>query len=125
MNRSIYVTIVSLLAILILSTCAQRGGHNPVGVTGGSEGGYGYSREYYRESSSFQGDDNIYGVWTDNNSTILLNTDGTFEFKSGEEISLGTFSIFKDRFTLKFKEGTSLTYVYSLTKDRLKLDISE
>ena len=121
MNRSRYFSIVFLLAILILSTCAQRGGNNPVGVTGGSDGGYGYSRDYYRESSSFQGDDNIYGVWADNNATVTLNTDGTFEIKSDEKTSVGTYSTLENTLTLNFEEGFSATYEYSLTEDRLVL----
>ena len=121
MNRPIYISIVFLLAILILSTCAQRGGHNPLGVTGGSDGGYGYSRDYYRESSSFQGDDNIYGVWADNNATVTLNTDGTFEIKSDEKTSVGTYNTLENTLTLNFEEGFSITYAYSLSKNRLVL----
>ncbi len=121
MNRSIYFSIVFLLAILILSTCAQRGGNNPVGVTGGSEGGYGHSRDYYRESSSFQNDDNLYGVWSDNGETVTFNTNGTFEIKSEKKTSAGTYNTLKNTLTLNFEEGFSITYSYSLSKDRLVL----
>ena len=125
MNRSIYVLIASLLAILILSTCAQRGGHNPVGATGGSDGGYGYSKDYYRESANLQENDNIFGIWNSDNSTVTLNADGTFEFKSNQEISIGTFSKSKDTLTLNNEDGTTKEFKYDLDRDHLLLKPSE
>ena len=125
MNRSIYVLIASLLAILILSTCAQRGGHNPVGATGGSDGGYGYSKDYYRESANLQENDNIFGIWNSDNSTVTLNADGTFEFKSNQEISIGTFSKSKDTITLNNEDGTTKEFKYDLDRDHLLLKPSE
>ena len=122
MTRSIQYIIVSILFVLMLAGCAQRGdNHNPLGITGGSDGGYGKSRDLYRESSSFQGDDNIYGVWADNNATVTLNTDGTFEIKSDKKTSIGTYSTLENTLTLNFEEGFSITYAYSLSKDRLVL----
>jgi len=123
MKRSIYFSIVFLLVIIIFSTCAQRGGFSPVGVTGGSEGGYGYSKDYYRQSSYYQYDEIVYGVWTDDNETLTLNTEGSFELKSDEQISIGTFNITEDTLTLKYKDGTTSTYKYTLTNDRLMLNL--
>lgn len=122
MTRSIQYIIVSILFVLMLAGCAQRGdNHNPLGITGGSDGGYGKSRDLYRESSSFQNDDNLYGVWSDNGKTVTLNTDGTFEIKSDKKTSIGTYSTLENTLTLNFEEGFSATYEYSLTEDRLVL----
>lgn len=121
MNRSINFSIVSLLVIFILSGCAQRGGDNPLGVTGGSDDGYGKSRDLHRQSSSFQNNDNLYGVWSDNGETVTFNTNGTFEIKSDKKTSVGTYNTLKNTLTLNFEEGFSTTYEYSLTEDRLVL----
>ena len=125
MNRSIYALIASLLAILILSTCAQRGGHNPVGATGGSDGGYGYSKDYYRESANLQGNDNISGIWKSDNSTVTLNTDGTFEFKSSQEISSGTFTKSNETVTFYHEDGTTKKFKFRLDQDHLLLELSD
>lgn len=121
MNRSINFSIVSLLVIFMLFGCAQRGGYNPLGVTGGSDDGYGKSRDLYRQSSSFQNNDNLYGVWSENGETVTFNTNGTFEINSDKKISVGTYNIIKNTLTLNFEEGFSTTYEYSLTEDRLVL----
>ena len=122
MTRSIQYIIVSILFVLMLAGCAQRGdNHNPLGITGGSDGGYGKSRDLYRQSSSFQNNDNLYGVWSDNGETVTFNTNGTFEIKSDKKISVGTYNIIKNTLTLNFEEGFSTTYEYSLTEDRLVL----
>jgi len=124
MNRSLYISILCLFAILILSTCAQRGGREPLGITGGSHGGYGYSRDYYRDylNGNSRSSNDIYGVWSDNDITVNLNTNGTFHITSAEEIRVGTFSILNNILTLNFKDGTILSYSYALTKDRLMLE---
>jgi hypothetical protein len=125
MKQLIYFSIVFLLVIIIFSTCAQRGGFSPVGVTGGSDGGYGQSKDYYRQSSYYRYDEVIYGVWADDNQTLTLNSEGSFELKSDEKVSVGTFSITDEMITLSDKSGPSYAYKYLLTKDRLVLEISE
>jgi len=127
MSRSLYISIVSLFSIFILSTCAQRGGNDPLGVTGGSHGGYGYSRDYYRDFQNgvSRSSSDIFGVWTDDEITITLERDGAFEIKSDEKIRVGTYRIFKDQLTLNFKDGTIQTYGYLLTKDNLTLETVE
>ena len=122
MIRLIQYIIIPILLVLLLAGCAQRGDHNPLGITGGSDGGYGRSQDLYRESPSIQGDNNIYGVWTNNNLTVTLKANGTFELKSDQKINVGTFSTSNDKLTLKFKDGSAITYSYSLTKDRLMLE---
>jgi hypothetical protein len=124
MNRSLYISIVSLFSIFLLSTCAQRGGNDPLGVTGGSHGGYGYSKDYYRniQDGVAQGSSEIFGVWTDDDITITIDRDGTFKIKSAEKIRAGTFSIVEDQLTLSFKDGTILSYSYTFTKEQLTLE---
>jgi hypothetical protein len=121
MIKSIQHAIIPILLVFLLAGCAQRGDHNPLGITGGSDGGYGRSQDLYRESSSIQDDNNIYGLWANNNLTVTLNSDGTFELKSDQKINVGTFIRLKDTLTLKFRDGSSITYSYTLTKDRLVL----
>jgi len=127
MKHSIYFSIVFLLVIVIFSTCAQRGGNSPVGVTGGSEGGYGQSKDYYRDSyyRSSQIEENIYGVWTDGTETLTLTAEGSFEIESIDQASAGTFSKTEETLTLIYKDDLSITYIYQLTKDRLILDMSK
>ncbi len=121
MTRSIQYIIISILFVLMLAGCAQRGGHNPLGVTGGSDGGYGKSRDLYRESSTLQNDINLDGVWSDNSETVTFNSNGTFEIKSDKKTSIGTYNTLENTLTLNFEEGFSATYEYSLTEDRLVL----
>jgi hypothetical protein len=99
--------------------CAQRGDtHNPLGLTGGSDGGYGKRQGYYQYGSALsQSGDGIQGVWTESENTLTINTDGTFELKSSEDIRIGTFSKEKDKLTLNFEDGFAVTYTYEL-KDR-------
>ena len=125
MKQKIYFSIVILLVILIFSTCAQRGFDSPVGVTGGSEGGYGNSKDYYRQSSYYRYDEIIYGVWTDDSETLMLTPEGLYEIKSNGQVYIGTFSITEETLTLTDKTGPSYNYKYLLTNDRLKLDISD
>jgi hypothetical protein len=107
----------------MLSGCGQRGDlHNPLGLTGGSDGGYGKRQSYYYDSSIPQNDNSVVGVWTETDKTLTINSDGTFELKSVEEIRTGTYDKVKDNLTLNFKDGFSITYTYRLVKDRLNLE---
>jgi hypothetical protein len=103
--------------------CAQRGdNHNPLGLTGGSEGGYGKRQsDYYYNSRIQQNVDSVEGIWTDADETMTINSDGTFEIKSSEEIQTGTFTKDKENLTLNFKDGYSIKYKYSFENKKLKL----
>jgi len=124
MSRSLYISIVSLFSIFILSTCAQRGGNDPLGVTGGSHGGYGYNRDYYRDFQDgvSRSSSDIFAVWTDDEITIIIDRDGAFEITSAEKTRVGTYRIFEDQITLNFKDGTKLFYSYTLTNEQLTLE---
>jgi hypothetical protein len=122
MTRSIYYIIIPVLSFLMLNGCAQRGdNHNPLGLTGGSDGGYGKRQSYYYESTIPQNDNSLEGIWSDTENTITLNSNSTFEIKSRENISTGTYSKVNDKLTLNFEDGLSVSYEYSLEKGRLTL----
>jgi hypothetical protein len=105
--------------------CAQRGdNHNPLGLTGGSDSGYGKRQGYYYSVISQDGND-VEGVWIESNNTLTIHEDGTFEFKSDEEIKIGTYTKEKDRLTLKFKDGPSITYIYKFEEGQLVLTVVE
>ena len=124
MNRSLFFAIGYTLAALILAACAQRGYDNPLGVTGGSYGGYGYDRDYYRDNHVDKNASNntIDGVWHDSEITVTLNTDGTFAIKSAKETRIGTFGLSGDILTLYFKDGNIRSYSFILSNDRLTLE---
>jgi hypothetical protein len=124
MNRSLFFAIGYTLAALMLVACAQRGFDNPLGVTGGSYGGYGYSRDYYRDNRASKNASNntINGVWQDSEITVTLNIDGTFAIKSAKETRIGTFGLSKDILILYFKDGNSRSYSFVLSEDRLTLE---
>jgi len=122
MNRSLQITFISILFLMLLSGCAQRGDHNPLGVTGGSDGGYGKNQNlYYYESAIPQSSDNINGIWSEANNLLTINSNGTFELTSGDEIRTGTYIKEKDTLILNFEDGLSVTYTYILEKGRLTL----
>jgi hypothetical protein len=123
MIKSIYYVLVTILCVLMVIGCAQRGdNHNPLGLTGGSDGGYGKRQDsYYYDSAIPQNEDSVEGVWTETDKTLTIASDKTFQLKSGEEIRTGTFSRLKDKLTLDFEDGQSVTYIYNVEKGRLVL----
>lgn len=122
MIRSIYYVLISLLCALMVVGCAQRGdNHNPLGLTGGSDGGYGKRQSNYYESSQPQNGESIEVAWTSTDNTLTINSDGTFELQSGEEIQIGNYIKTKDKLTLNFEDGKSIVYNYTLEKGKLVL----
>lgn len=123
MIRSIYIIIMVFLCVLMIVGCAQRGDtHNPLGLTGGSDGGYGKRQSsYYYDSAIQQSGDSVEGVWTGSEYTLTINEDGTFELKAEGEIKIGTYTKEKDKLTLNFKDGPSLTYIYKFEEGQLVL----
>jgi hypothetical protein len=108
--------------------CAQRGdNHNPLGLTGGSDGGYGkrQSNYYYYDSAIPQNDDSVEGVWTEIDNTLTINSDGTFELKSADDFRTGTFVREKETLILNFKDGQTIPYTYELEKGQLILTETE
>jgi len=122
MIRTIYYIIIAVLSALMLVGCAQRGDlHNPLGLTGGSDGGYGKRQSYYSESAISQSGNSVEGVWFESENTLTINADGTFELKSADAIRIGTFTKEKDKLTLHFEDGLSVTYTYELDEGQLVL----
>jgi hypothetical protein len=123
MIRLIYYILVIIICALMVVGCAQRGdNHNPLGLTGGSDGGYGKRQEsYYYNSDIPQNDDSVEGIWTETDKTLTINSDKTFQLKSAEELRTGTFCKLKDKLTLDFEDGQSVTYTYNVEDGRLVL----
>jgi hypothetical protein len=107
----------------MISSCGQRGDlHNPLGLTGGSDGGYGGRQEsYYNDSAIPQNDNSVEGIWTGTEKTLTIKSDGSFELKSGEEVRTGTFIKEKNKLALYFNDGKSITYTFALEKGKLVL----
>jgi len=127
MTRSINVFLISVLSVLMIVGCAQRGdNHNPLGLTGGSDGGYGKRQSnYYYDSAIPQNDDSVEGVWTETDNTLTINSDGTFELKSADDLRTGTFVREKEKLILNFKDGQTISYTYELEKGQLILTETE
>ena len=124
MTKSIYLMFTIILCLLMISSCGQRGDlHNPLGLTGGSDGGYGGRQEsYYNDTAIPQNDNSVEGIWTGTENTLTFKSDGLFELKSAEDIRTGNFSQEKDKLTLDFKDGQSITYTYTLERGQLILE---
>ena len=123
MMRSIYYLLVAILCMLMVVGCAQRGdNHNPLGLTGGSDGGYGKRQSsYYYQSSLNKDGNNVENVWTEDDNTLTINADGTFELKSEDLIRTGTYSKENDKLTLNFEDEQSIIYAFSIEKGQLVL----
>jgi hypothetical protein len=63
MKKIICITTSIFLAMLFMAGCANWGGNNPVGVTGGSESGYGESSDLNLPPSGSQPSGQLVGTW--------------------------------------------------------------
>ena len=121
MNRSINLLILAV--ILILLGCAQRGGHNPIGVTGGSDDGYGKSKDLNQTSSSSYEYATLIGSWRYDESMTeyslwIFYTNGDFTMKFYEDGSLeftieGTYSTSNNTLTI-YLDGEPYYFTYSI-----------
>lgn len=130
MKRVIYIIAVFVMLSIILESCSQWGGNNPVGVLGGGETGYG---EYDNiagiggESENFP---SIVGSWRHNFSSgeytiIKFFSNGRWESHVYEEgilntVYIGSFSISGNKLTI-IASGESFTITYSINDDKLTL----
>jgi hypothetical protein len=124
MTKSAYFIVAIILSVLMIGSCGQRGDlHNPLGLTGGGDGGYGGRQDIYQSDSVIpQNDNSVEGIWTGTENTLTIKSDGSFELKSAEDIRTGKFSKDKVKLTLNFENGQSITYNYSLDKGWLTLE---
>jgi len=142
MKKYIAHFIVSLLFTFMLGGCAQWGGDNPVGITGGSDEGYGQSGNLNlpQNGSDLVGSwrydisESRYQIWTfsvNGNLTVIyynndqINTqhgtyttsDNNISLFVGQQTLNGTFSIQGNHLTLYFgQDSLTLTKVFLKTE---------
>lgn len=127
-----------LIALAFLSSvlsiqCSKLGGTDPVGVTGGSDSGYGIFNDIWRTGSgSGNGsgvNPNLVGSWRheyagDDYETITFYSNGSFQisyFQEGFSGTIdGTYSVSGNQITL-YIEGETIIITYSLSGDELTL----
>ena len=128
MKRYVLLLNVSLLAVLIAG-CAQWGGDNPLGITGGSKEGYGQNNDLNLPENSGEIDPELLGSWTsygDLSSTVFtFFTDGTFMMEHYLENQLdrtisGRWSVSGNTLTIS-SGGNSEVYTYLVDGNQLIL----
>ncbi len=119
MKRHMPLLIVFLLAVLLCS-CAQWGGDNPLGITGGSKEGYGQNNDLNLPENFGEIDPELVASWAsygDNSTTVFtFYADGTFTMEHYLENQLdrtisGLWSVSGDTLTIS-SGGNSEVYTY-------------
>jgi hypothetical protein len=114
MKKYLSYLIVSLLAGLIVG-CAQWGGDNPLGITGGGKEGYGQNNDLNLPEITGKIDPALVGVWRTDESysglELTLNADGSFTaeiYIEGEldEILEGTWGVSGENLLLTVEGDT-------------------
>ena len=118
--RYIRISLCGLVVFLVLfSGCGQFSGHDPVGVTGGNESGYGTARSMDAEVDGNGGgqiDANLVGTWIyddyDMEEIWTFNSNGTFVYSyywygELEMYENGTYSATGSQLTI---DGDTVTY---------------
>jgi hypothetical protein len=125
--------IISILLSFMITGCARWGGDNPVGITGGSEQGYGQNNNLNLPDTSIQKtiDPELQGSWIYLNSdswiAITFYANGAFNIREisdatiHEEIYV-TYFISGNTITLIIN-GKSETNAYSIIADQLLITI--
>ena len=119
-----------VLVILIFSGCANWGGNNPVGITGGSDQGYGEAKDLDLPSVGSGSEASLIGSWRHEYSSgeyeiITFNQNGKFSMSYYDDGFLqfsfsGNYSTSGTSITL-FVEGQPLSGNYSIQGDELTL----
>jgi hypothetical protein len=132
MKRYLTYSIISLFFTILIIGCAQWGGDNPLGITGGSEEGYGQGSDLNLPDPSGGSNSNLVGSWRYNYPdsydymTWTFNANGNLEVRyhlDGEDFSLfGTYSTSGNAITINlFQEPVDGTY--SINGDQLTIYI--
>ena len=134
MKQYISYVLVSLLFAFMLMGCAHWGGDSPLGITGGSDGGYGENSDLNLPNPSNGVDTELLGNWRYNEtqntySLFTFNSNGTFSFEAYyRETSIygfsGDYSTAGDELTLNYN-SQSVTISYSIHGNRLTLYFEE
>ncbi len=131
MKRFIYNFILSSLFILIITGCAQWGGDNPLGITGGSEEGYGQNNDLYLPDPSAENtlDPELLGRWINNISEAeyeiwTFNSDGTMRtvyYQDSYNFTInGTYYTSAGSITIN-SSNEIMTGSYSISGNRLTI----
>jgi hypothetical protein len=129
MKRYIFYFLAPALFFLLIIGCAQWGGDTPLGITGGSEDGYGKTGDLAAPATSDgQVDDQLIGSWRSaaggSQYTILtFYANGDFEIDYYYQDQYwygleGTYSVSGNMINMYF-DGDSDSGTYSITGNRL------
>jgi hypothetical protein len=124
--------IVSLLFVFMITGCAQWGGDNPLGLTGGSNEGYGQNNDLNLPDSSSGNaiDPELVGLWSTSGEWIMVmfsfTAEGVFTrdtYYGGtlRDSMEGIYSVSENILTLR-SDDITITYVYSITGNYLTLN---
>ena len=132
MKKFIWSMTILSIAMLCMFGCANWGGNNPVGVTGGSERGYGQASDLGLSSPSSSSSSNLVGSWRadyggGDYETITFTANGKFTIavydKNDLEFSYsGNYSTSGNTITL-YIEGQPYSGTFSVNGDVLILTI--
>jgi len=132
MKKFIWCLTSLSIAMLFMFGCANWGGNNPVGVTGGSAEGYGLANDLKLPESSSGSSSDLIGSWRHDNGggdyeIITFNSNGRYSIASYENNSLefsysGNYSTSGNSITL-YIEGDPYSGTYSIRGDELTLNI--
>ncbi len=130
MIKTISVITSISLAMFLLVSCANWGGNNPVGVTGGSEQGYGQSGDLNLPSSGSESAVKLIGTWRydyggSNYEILEFKSNGKYEveFYDNNDYEFGysgNYTVSGNKITL-WVEGKTMMVTYSLSGDQLTL----
>ncbi len=125
---------IPAIFVFLLIGCAQWGGDNPLGITGGSEEGYGQNGDLNLPQPA---DGNIIdpeligmwvtaGQWVQTTYTFAFNASGTFTIvihsTKFTQVMEGTYSVSGNTLTFNIYGGETLVYTYSVNNNHLTLD---
>jgi hypothetical protein len=130
--KSAWYFIISALFIFLLIGCAQWGGDNPLGITGGSKEGYGQNRDLNFPDTTQQKtiDPELLGIWNSINTnswtSLTFYANGDFNIRSYSDGTIydsdGTYYTYGKTIIL-ILDGKTNTSSYSIIMDRLIITI--
>jgi hypothetical protein len=132
MKKFIWSMVSLSLAMLFMFGCANWGGNNPVGVTGGSDQGYGKASDLGLPSAGSSSSSNLIGSWRSDYGggdyeTITFTDNGKFNLAVFENNDLdfsysGNYTTSGNSITL-YIEGNPYSGTFSVQGDVLTLNI--
>jgi hypothetical protein len=129
MKQFINYLMIPAIFVFMLIGCAQWGGDNPLGITGGSKQGYGENNDFSLPETSGEIDPNLVGKWSSYGDIFIIvfdfYADGTFtreEYYDRESngSAEGTWSVSGDILTLR-SSGDTQVYTYFINDNQLTL----